>query len=216
MIIKLYLTAIKSIYSHFEINIGNLPYISTATAKTSQPIYYDDLNAYPQQRENIKNTDKLFKLHERYFSMLFANVNDTLQLGNKGEYKRFRPHMLRKFHASQLYIAGMDMTKIDALQGRGKTKTHKAYFKDSPSFLKEEYIKCLPYLLIDDIEKAKTELEQQKEENKELKAENQQKDSEIIQLKENQKRTDQRLDQIEKTILTNINSEKLQKIKKII
>ena len=54
---------------------------------------------------------------------------------------RIRSHMLRKFHASRLYNDGMSIDKIDALQGRAKDNTHKAYFKESPEQLKELYIK---------------------------------------------------------------------------
>ena len=56
--------------------------------------------------------------------------------------------MLRKFHASRLYNDGLSIDKIDALQGRAKDNTHKAYFKESSEALKELYIEHLDAIRI--------------------------------------------------------------------
>lgn len=264
---KLYLSSIQTLYHHFELEIGKLPYVSTKNVRTAEPIYYDDLpnreiikeiinisspllkaiilfisssgcsrieainltvksyldatseyhhkkdimeaieemdkkfaeeitivpmfrlkrqktnvefftfcspeavvaiNSYLKSRENLSLDEPLFKISGRYFSKLFADANDQLQLGERGEYRRFRPHMLRKYHASQLWNAGMSMDKIDLLQGRKKSNVHQSYFKESPLNLKEEYIKCLPYIVIDDVERFKTQLEQEQEKTQEL------------------------------------------------
>lgn len=125
------------------------------------------INDYLLTRDLTKS-DKLFKCDPHYFNHKFRSLNDELGLGEVGDYGRFRPHMLRKYHASRLYEAGMDKYKVDQLQGRSKEKVQEAYFKDSPSSLKEEYIKCLPNLVVNDYEEVKTELEASKEENQKL------------------------------------------------
>lgn len=106
------------------------------------------INNYLLTRD-LSRSDKLFKCHENYFSYQFKALNDELGLGTIGDYGRFRPHMLRKYHASRLYESGMDKYKIDQLQGRSKEKVQEAYFKDSPASLKEEYIKHLDNLIVE-------------------------------------------------------------------
>ena len=96
----------------------------------------------------IKPEDKLFPIHEDYITILFIELNNILKLGKRGTYNRLRSHMLRKFHASQLYNDGMSLDEVDALQGRRKDTTHTAYFSENPSKLKEKYIEHLDSLTI--------------------------------------------------------------------
>ena len=71
----------------------------------------------------------------------FEMINDTLGLGRVGRYRRFRSHMLRKFHASALYNDGMSIDKVNDLQGKAKNKTDQSYFMTNPQDLKNEYIR---------------------------------------------------------------------------
>lgn len=258
---QLYLTAILTVYRHFEITIPPLPYFSKKGLKHSTPINYDDLpdrellrevlqgvsplvralilfmsssgisridvlnltihdylnatkdyhnsdsvkkaikemrdediiptfqltrqktgmdyftfcsheavksiNAYLLTRTEILTpTRPLFKLHERYINMIFERLNEDFQLGKVGNYNRLRPHMLRKYHASQLAESGMGTDHINLLQGRKVTGVaHEHYIRIKPETLKEEYIKALPYLVIEDVNQYKTENQQLKEEN---------------------------------------------------
>ena len=258
---QLYLTAILTVYRHFEITIPPLPYFSKKGLKHSTPINYDDLpdrellrevlqgvsplvralilfmsssgisridvlnltiqdyldatkdyhnsdsvkkaikemrdediiptfqltrqktgmdyftfcsheavksiNAYLLTRTEILTpTRPLFKLHERYINMIFERLNEDFQLGKVGNYNRLRPHMLRKYHASQLAEAGIGTDHINLLQGRKVTGVaHEHYIRIKPETLKEEYIKALPYLVIEDVNQYKTENQQLKEEN---------------------------------------------------
>lgn len=98
--------------------------------------------------KKLKNEDALFKLNTDYFNKLFVEINDKLKLGKKGTYNRFRSHMLRKFHASQLYNDGLSLEEVDALQGRTKNRTHQSYFMEDPKNLKEKYIEHLKCLTI--------------------------------------------------------------------
>lgn len=98
--------------------------------------------------KKLKNEDVLFKLNTDYFNKLFVEINDKLKLGKRGTYNRFRSHMLRKFHASQLYNNGMSLEEVDALQGRTKNTTHSSYFMEDPKNLKEKYIQHMDCLTI--------------------------------------------------------------------
>lgn len=82
--------------------------------------------------------------------------------------------MMRRYHATQLIEAGMSEGKVDMLQGRKpRSVAYSSYIKIKPSQLREEYIKCLPYLVVEDIEKYKTKLDVVTEEKEALQRENQ-------------------------------------------
>lgn len=78
--------------------------------------------------------------------------------------------MLRKYHATQLAEAGMSTDHINLLQGRKiRGVAHEYYIKINPESLRDEYVDCLPFLVIDDANKYKSELEIMKNENTTLK-----------------------------------------------
>lgn len=255
---KLYLTAIITIYRHFEITIPPLPYYSTKHANRTEPLRYDQLldreiineciqisspvakalilfmsstgmsridvlnltiqdylnatSEYHHEKESVKKAIQemrdytnpiipcfhlerqktgqkyftfcsheavksinaylltrteilrrnlpLFKIHPRYFNMIFERLNTHFQLGKVGNYNRIRSHMLRKYHASQLAEAGMSTDHINLLQGRKiPGVAHEVYIRVRPETLKNEYIEALPYLVISDEDRVKTELE---------------------------------------------------------
>lgn len=136
----------------------------------SSPESTTAINAYLLTRTNIKPNEPLFKVHERYFSDLFKLRNDELGLGRNGEYRRFAPHMLRRYHATQLIEAGLSVDKVNILQGRKPQGiAYESYVKIKPSRLKQEYIHALPYLVVEDVNKYKTENEVLREENTVLK-----------------------------------------------
>jgi integrase len=86
--------------------------------------------------------------------MIFERLNAYFGLGKVGEYNRLRPHMLRKYHASQLAEAGMSTEHINLLQGRKVTGVaHESYIRINPDKLRDEYKECLPYLVIEDVNK---------------------------------------------------------------
>ena len=75
--------------------------------------------------------------------------------------------MLRVYHATQLAEAGVNDPIIDLLQGRvPKSVSRKSYIKVKRSKLKVEYVKALPFIVVEDIEEVRTELEVEKEKNK--------------------------------------------------
>ena len=71
-------------------------------------------------------------------------INNQLKLGKINNYSRFRCHMLRKYHASNLLNnTNFTIDEIDALQGRTKNKTQRSYFLNDEKKLKEKYKKYL-------------------------------------------------------------------------
>lgn len=127
----------------------------------------DKLNTTPHEK-------RLFKTNMSYLNQLFAELNTKLGLGKIGPYIRLRSHMLRKFHASQLYNDGCSMDFVDALQGRGKDSTHSSYFMEDPEKLKQEYVNHLDCLLIN-----WDSITYKSPEYLELEVENQEKDEKI-------------------------------------
>jgi hypothetical protein len=137
----------------------------------SSPESTTAINHYLLTREHLNSLDlPLFNISGKRLSDLFKETNDRLGLGKNGEFSRFATHMLRRYHSTQLAEAGMEEGKIDMLQGRKpRTVLYQSYLKIKTSTLKEDYIRALPYLIIEDVERYKTELELVREENQEYK-----------------------------------------------
>ena len=134
------------------------------------------INAYLLLRDRpITDESPLFQISRTYMVQSFELINDTLGLGRVGKYRRFRSHMLRKFHASALYNDGMSLDKVNDLQGKAKNKTDAAYFMTNPDDLKYEYIQHLPAVTINtDVEKLSIkspQFIQMEKENEALKSE---------------------------------------------
>ena len=98
---------------------------------------------YLKTRKNLKGTDKVFNIHPETLNKRFKRLNDSLNFGKAGSYTRFRPHMMRKFHASSLLNDGLSISDINAMQGKTKNMTDESYFFENPEKLKEKYIKHL-------------------------------------------------------------------------
>ena len=115
----------------------NKYYYTFCTPEASQKIaYYLIIRCH----NGYDVTERLFDIGLHHFSTKFAKINDHLGLGKKGTYNRFRPHMLRKFHASALLNDGMTKDDVNSMQGKSKNRTDEAYFFDDPDKLKEKYI----------------------------------------------------------------------------
>lgn len=98
----------------------------------------------------LKLDSPLFSISERVFITKYTELNDRLGLGKKGNHRRFRSHMLRKFHASNLYQGenSLSIGEIDHLQGRRKNSIHTSYFMENPNDLKKKYVQSMHKLLI--------------------------------------------------------------------
>ncbi len=113
------------------------------------------INIYLQGRQDTLHLDsKLFRVDPNYLVELFTTLNDDLELGQAGTYRRLRTHQLRKFHASALMNDGLSRDIVNDLQGRTKPITDESYFFNNKESLKEEYINHLPAVTImQDVEK---------------------------------------------------------------
>lgn len=106
------------------------------------------LNYLLSRKKQLTGKDQLFKIHEVWLFTKFAEINDMLNLGKVGKHRRFRSHMLRKFHASYLKNAGMEKDDVNALQGKSRNSTDESYFYDDPKSLQEKYIEFMGAITI--------------------------------------------------------------------
>ena len=102
-----------------------------------------------EKTSELGNQDRLFSISPQYLGDTFRALNNKLCLGKMGSYIRFRPHMLRKFHASHLHNDGLGIDVIDSLQGRSKNSVHKVYFMDDPETLRELYVSHMDAVMIE-------------------------------------------------------------------
>lgn len=100
--------------------------------------------------EEISFDDSLWDLTIRQITYHFTTINDELDFGFKGTYRFFRPHTLRKFHASNI---GLSQEHIDLLEGRSRDAVHATYIKTNPAQLKELYMKVMENVTIGKIYK---------------------------------------------------------------
>ena len=105
---------------------------------------------YLKTRKNLKLTDKLFDFTPSKLLLRFQEINDRMGWGFKGNYRFFRSHTLRKFHASNL---GLTAEYIDSLQGRSKNSVHEAYIKTNPKKLKEIYMSVMDNVMMDSVDR---------------------------------------------------------------
>ena len=100
-----------------------------------------------RNNENIELdlNEPLFGTTARGIGDKLNKINDKLEFGFKGKYRFFRPHTLRKFHASNI---GLTEEHIDMLQGRSKDAVHETYIKANPKYLKQIYMNVMENVTI--------------------------------------------------------------------
>ena len=129
----------------------------------------DDPKTYP----GLQLHDPLFDGSIGSVERMFREANDAVGLGKAGNYVKFAPHMMRRYHTTQLYAAGLTEYEINLLQGRKSYEViHQSYLRVKTETLKEKYIEALPYLVLDDVYRVKSELDITLEKNTELQNEN--------------------------------------------
>ena len=100
--------------------------------------------------EKLYLDDSLWDYTVRQISHKFQCINDALDYGFKKKYRFFRPHSLRKFHASNI---GLSQENVDFLQGRSKDQLHATYIKANPERLKNLYMDVMDNISIKDLNK---------------------------------------------------------------
>lgn len=98
-----------------------------------------------EEGTELKFGDSLWDLNQRQISYHLKHINDELNFGYKGAHRFFRPHTLRKFHASNI---GLSEDNIDLLQGRSRDSIHETYIKTNPERFKKTYMAVMDNVTI--------------------------------------------------------------------
>jgi integrase len=135
----------------------SMPYTTFASPETVTAIF-DFLGAYPPNSPDdylfpvtIKNKNK--QIQESGFTKYFSRVNDACGFGKVNRTNKFHSHALRKYFASTLINKDIKQWSIDAMLGHAiKNRTTGAYFKPDPTNIKNDYLKVVKYLSIEELE----------------------------------------------------------------
>lgn len=119
---------------------------------------------YLSTRTDIKDEDMLFTMSKAAINQAFRYYNDKLNFGKIDSHRKFHPHGLRKFFATQLTIAGVHNEDIDRLLGH-KVKSVLSKYSYANKNIKTQYIKGIEYLKI---KEDSEEIKQLKQQIKEL------------------------------------------------
>ena len=163
------------VFEHLIRQKTNLPYFTFCSPEAAEAInnylitrkvlVWDETGKVTGVRD-VTPEDELFDVSYQWIGDLFEEINEKLNLGKAGRYNRFTIHMMRRYHATQLYEAGMSEDKINLLQGRTpKSVIHESYIRVKLDDLKKEYIECLPYIVVSETEKIRTKLDVEKDKN---------------------------------------------------
>ena len=134
----------------------NIVWVSKMVRVKTQKPYYGFCNPETTQAiakswvDKVKDIDaKLFRQTKQWVTRQMGGVNDALGFGKAGGFRRFTPHPLRRFNATNLngaslsYEEEMQIRNIDELQGRGMTDTQSRYIKTNPLKQKLLYVKVM-------------------------------------------------------------------------
>ena len=113
------------------------------TCCSSEATYY--ILEYMHTHQRYNPDDKVFTILGSGLMKQFQILNDSNKWGRVGSYRRFRTHMLRKFHASNI---GCSFEVINTLEGRTNGTIHETYVKTRPDKLKEVYMEHMHNVMI--------------------------------------------------------------------
>ena len=132
------------------------PYYAVIGAEAVNKIAEAKLYEKDLPRNKGEIPSKLLDINKMSFTHLCRRINDKLEFGLVAEESKFRPHMLRKFHATKINGSIIDdgeqyhltNSEIDELQGRGKTNVQDTYIKSNPLEQKMIYAKVMNNLAL--------------------------------------------------------------------
>lgn len=140
------------------------------------------------------------ELGETAHFLIFERLNDRAGLGYRTAKRRFfTSHQLRKFFASEFTKVHVDNNAIEMLSGRKIAGVRSAYIKLDKNWLREEYLKGLKAVSIENVEVRRMETEDIKE-LKALKSseiENQKRIGHLEQELQEQKQTGEKVEKLE-------------------
>jgi hypothetical protein len=132
-----------------------VPLFKMLRLKTDLPYYTccspEAVNAivqYLKFEDNLTPTRQLFKYSKGGFLSIFNRFNNSMGWGKVGNQGFFHSNGLRMFHARAIE----DIRLTNTLQGRKTDHITETYFKMNPRRIKEEYIKHLPKLTVNNFE----------------------------------------------------------------
>ena len=110
---------------------------------------------YLSTRGKLEDDDQLFTMSKAAINQAFRYYNDKLDFGRIDSHRKFHPHGLRKFFATQLTLAGVHNEDIDRLLGH-KVKSVLSKYSYANKNIKTQYLKGMEYLKIkEDTEEVK-------------------------------------------------------------
>lgn len=89
--------------------------------------------------------DSLFDMSYSSVCEKYQFLNDSLELGRVGYYRKLRSHVVRKWHATMLPLSPEE---IDLLQGRTRSNIHETYIKLAPHRVKQMYMEVVEYVML--------------------------------------------------------------------
>lgn len=119
---------------------------------------------YLSTRADLDDDELLFTMTKPAINQAFRYYNDKLVFGKIDSHRKFHPHGLRKFFATQLTLAGVHNEDIDRLLGH-KVKSVLSKYSYANKNIKSQYLKAIEYLKI---EEDSEEVKQLKRQIKEL------------------------------------------------
>ncbi|MDO5826162.1 MAG: site-specific integrase [Methanosphaera sp.] len=122
---------------------------------------------YLSTRTDIDDDELLFTMTKPAINQAFRYYNDKLGFGKIDSHRKFHPHGLRKFFATQLTIAGVHNEDIDRLLGH-KVKSVLSKYSYANKNIKSQYMKGIEYLKIEEDSEEVKQLKQQIRELEEI------------------------------------------------
>ena len=115
---------------------------------------------YLSTRGQLEDEDLLFTMTKPAINQAFRYYNDKLEFGRIDSHRKFHPHGLRKFFATQLTLAGVHNEDIDRLLGH-KVKSVLSKYSYANKNIKNAYMKGIEYLKIREDSEEVKQLKQQ-------------------------------------------------------
>ena len=170
------------------------------TYSSPESIYaiLDYLLARERNSTSIELNSPLFASNNKLMSAksfvnYFGDLNDTCGFGFVGRQHFFKAHNLRKFFASTLQEHMVPQIVTDWLLGHKIESTTNAYFKPDINSLKNEYLRILPYLSLEEVETRTVESDEYKELKEHYAEDSKAKDVEIKEMKQKMELMDEML-----------------------
>lgn len=128
---------------------NNIPYITFSSPESTK----STLNYLKNMRKDIKQDQPLFnspytqgEMTNPAFENQFQKINRRSGFGWSGSHRYFTSHQLRRFFATTLTEHKVPHLFMEWMLGHKLPPVQGAYNKPSPTALKQEYLRVLPYL----------------------------------------------------------------------